>query len=485
MLDFQEKNTAEEVAAALVVISRMIRLALYSTDPKLQPLLAPALGEDFYVIVEGDPDRLKETLSSGSVDVLLLDLDSNPQALKSQRDLYNEINSIGVATVALADDDSRSLAIELVQNGAHSYCRKPPAIRELKVMVKRAYEYAVMKRELERRQSCNAAGIDDSPACDKLIGRSAEMRNVYSLVHRVADLNASVLITGESGTGKELIARAIHNCSNRSKAPFIAVSCGAIPATLIESELFGHEKGAFTGSHGTRTGYFEEAGAGTLFLDEIGELSLQTQVKLLRVLQQREFTRLGSGRAIPLKARVVFATHKDLQSMVAAGTFRLDLFYRINVMSIKSPALADRPEDIPLLANHFLRQYAEMYDKRMEGFHPTALSLLETYEWPGNVRELENVIQTGIICADGDVILPKDLPEQFQGRPVADVGNVDQLGSFERQLRDFKLKLALRAIEECQGNKTLAARNLNISRAYLHRLIRQPDGAESVDEVCA
>jgi DNA-binding NtrC family response regulator len=464
----------------------MIRLALHSADSKLQPLLAPALGEEFQVTVEADPNRLKKTLASGSVDVLLLDLNSDPQNLEPQRTLYAEIKEIGVVTVALADDDSRFLAIELVQNGAHSYCRKPPAIRELKVMVKRAYEYGVMKSELDRRRTCNAVPVEEeAPQCDKLIGRSAEMRNVYSLVRRVADLNASVLITGESGTGKELIARAIHNCSTRSKAPFVAVSCGAIPETLIESELFGHEKGAFTGTNGTRVGYFEEAGGGTLFLDEIGELSLQTQVKLLRVLQQREFTRLGSGRAIPLKARVVFATHKDLQSMVAAGTFRLDLFYRINVMSIKSPALADRPEDIPLLASHFLRQYSELYDKRLEGFHPTALSLLESYEWPGNVRELENVIQTAIICADGDVITAKDLPEQFQGRPVVDTGHVDQLGNFERQLRDFKLRLALKAIEECQGNKTLAARNLNISRAYLHRLIRHPDGAEALDAVCA
>jgi DNA-binding NtrC family response regulator len=463
----------------------MIRLVLHSADLKLRPLLAPALGEEFQVTVEADPGRLKKLLSSGAADVLLLDLDSDPKTLQAQRDLHDEIRTLGIVTVALADDDSRALAVEFVQNGAHAYCRKPPAIRELKVMVQRAYEYGVMKRELDRRRSFRTVPVEDAAECDKLIGRSAEMRNVYTLVRRVADLNASVLITGESGTGKELVARAIHNCSNRSKAPFVAVSCGAIPETLIESELFGHEKGAFTGTNGTRIGYFEQAGAGTLFLDEIGELSQQTQVKLLRVLQQREFTRLGSGRAIPLKARIVFATHKDLQAMVAAATFRLDLFYRINVMTIKSPALADRPEDIPLLANHFLRQYSELYEKQLGGFDPATMSLLETYEWPGNVRELENVVQTAIICADGDLIYPKDLPEQFQGRPVIDDANVEQLGTFERLLRDYKVKLALKAIEDCQGNKTLAARNLNISRAYLHRLIRQSDGPEVSDAVCA
>ncbi len=463
----------------------MTRLVLHSTDSKLQPLLAPALGNEFQVTVEADPNRLKKILSSGAVDVLLMDLDSDPKKVQSQIDLHESISKLGIVTLALADDDSRALALELVQAGAHGYCRKPPAIRELKVMVQRAHEYGVMKRDLERRRGSESVHAEEIPECDKLIGRSAEMRNVFNLVRRVADLNASVLITGESGTGKELIARAIHNCSNRSKAPFVAVSCGAIPETLIESELFGHEKGAFTGTTGTRVGYFEEAGGGTLFLDEIGELSPQTQVKLLRVLQQREFTRLGSGRAIPLRARILLATHKDLQSMVSAGTFRLDLFYRINVMNIKSPALADRPDDIPMLARHFLRLYSEMYDKHLEGFDPAALSLLENYEWPGNVRELENVIQTAIICADSNVILPKDLPQQFQGRPPAEVANLDQLGSFERQLREFKLKLALKAIEECQGNKTLAARNLNISRAYLHRLIRPSDGTEITDAVCA
>src|SRR5207248_4326439 len=184
-------------------------------------------------------------------------------------------------------------------------------------------------------------------------------------------------ISGESGTGKELVARAIHNLGDRSNSPFIAVSCGAIPETLIESELFGHEKGAFTGTNGTRTGYFEQAANGTLLLDEIGELSLQTQVKLLRVLQQREFSRLGSGRAIPLRARVIFATHRDLPLMVSEGTFRLDLYYRINVITIKAPALADHLEDVPILADFFIRHYSDLYNKRVRGLAPEARALLQ------------------------------------------------------------------------------------------------------------
>jgi DNA-binding NtrC family response regulator len=340
-----------------------------------------------------------------------------------------------------------------------------------------------MKRELEGKRAGNLAQLErEEPLkCDGLIGSSAEMRAVYDLIRRVASLNASVLISGDSGTGKELVARAIHNLGDRANSPFIAVSCGAIPETLIESELFGHEKGAFTGTNGTRTGYFEQAANGTLLLDEIGELSLQTQVKLLRVLQQREFSRLGSGRAIPLKARVIFATHRDLPQMVAAGTFRLDLYYRINVMTIKAPALADHLEDIAVLAKFFVRQYSDLYNKRVAGLAPSALALMQEYDWPGNVRELENAIQSAIIRADGDMIQAADLPERLQEQETLEATDVPQLGTFERLLRDYKVKLATKAIEDCKGNKTLAARSLNISRAYLHRLIRLPDDVENID----
>ncbi len=460
----------------------MVRLALFSQDLKLRPLLAPALGTGFQVTVEPDPGRLKELLSNGSIDVVLLDLDTNYLKIEAALEFYDEISGFGAAVVALTDDDGRPAAVELVQRGVHSYCRKPPVIRELKAMLRRAYEHSVMKRQLEgtleaqsRRNGANEAG-----GCDGLIGRSASMHAIYELIGKVADLNASVLITGESGTGKELIARAIHNLGNRSKAPFVAVSCGAIPETLIESELFGHEKGAFTGTVGVRTGFFEQAGCGTLFLDEIGELSLQTQVKLLRVLQQREFTRLGGNRAIPLRARIILATHRDLPRMIEAGTFRLDLYYRIQVMTINAPALADRPEDIPELARHFLKMYGETYMKPMTEISAAAMNMLEQYDWPGNIRELENAIQSAIIRADGDTIEPGDLPERLREQEDLELADdlesdLPQLGSFERLLRDYKVKLATKAIKDCNGNKTLAARSLDISRAYLHRLIRLAD----------
>jgi DNA-binding NtrC family response regulator len=307
------------------------------------------------------------------------------------------------------------------------------------------------------------------------------MRAVYDLIHRVASLNASVLITGESGTGKELIARAIHNLGDRREFPFVAVSCGAMPETLIESELFGHEKGAFTGTTGARTGYLEQAANGTLLIDEIGELSLQTQVKLLRVLQQREFARLGNGRAISLKARVLFSTHRDLRRMVADGKFRLDLYYRINVVTIKAPALSDRLDDIGLLAEFFMKHYSELYKRNVNRIAPATLAILQEYDWPGNVRELENVIQSAIIRCNGQTILPENLGEHFQEAEATEREQLTQLGTFERRLREFKVRLAVKAIEDSKGNKTMAARSLDISRAYLHRLLRASASIHTAD----
>ena len=239
-------------------------------------------------------------------------------------------------------------------------------------------------------------------ACDQLVGMGSASQRVYDLIRRVADVDAFVLISGESGTGKELVARAIHNLSLRSAAPFVAVSCGAIPETLLEAELFGNERGAYTGSIGSREGYFEQAGKGTLLLDEIGELSLNAQVKLLRVLQQKEFSKLGSGKVIPLKARVLFATHRNLAQLVAEGKFRSDLYFRINVMQLQVPSLRQRPEDIQLLAKHFLQKFSSEYRKNRRRHHPRALARLVNYDWPGNIRELENAMARAVIMAQGN-----------------------------------------------------------------------------------
>jgi DNA-binding NtrC family response regulator len=459
----------------------MIKVGLYSEDRTLHTLLVSALGTEFEVLLESDEDGMRVLRAAGDCDVMILDLHSLHDSLQERIGCTQRLIATHVPSVVMADDTLRSTAFELVRTGAFGYCRRPPSIRDLKTMLSRAYENSTLRQQLETVQQ----QLSGPSGCDRMIGSSPQMQRVYQLVHRVTNLNAAVLVTGESGTGKELIARAIHSLGSRANRPFVAVSCGAIPETLIEAELFGHEKGAFTGTVGAREGYFEQASDGTLFLDEIGDLSLFTQVKLLRVLQQMEFSRLGSNRLIPLRARLVFATHQDLEKLVAEGRFRQDLFYRINVMRIESPSLQEHPEDIPQIARHFLRQYGQMFQKPMDDIEPDALSLLQHYRWPGNVRELENVMQRAIILAAGKTVRAEDLiisieeVESDLGEigDVVDIADYHPAGSFERQLRDYKIKLAVNAVREHSGNKTLAARSLCISRAYLHRLIRlaEPD----------
>ena len=457
-------------------IKVMTRVAIYSEDRTLQPLLSSALGKDFEVLLESNGEGMDGLIAAGGCDVMILDLFRREDSVENRIDCARRLIASDIPAILMADDSLRSTAFELVRCGAFGYTRRPPSVRDLKTMLTRASETSALRQQL----NIPHAPIQEPDRCDRIIGSSSGMQRVYQLIRSVTNLNATVLITGESGTGKELIARAIHNLGVRAGKPFVAVSCGAIPETLIEAELFGHEKGAFTGTVGTREGYFEQAQDGTLFLDEIGDLSLFTQVKLLRVLQQMEFSRLGSSKLIPLRARLIFATHQDLAKLVTEGKFRQDLYYRINVMRIDSPALEDRPEDIPLIARHFLRHYAEVFQKPMDAIEPEALEILQGYSWPGNVRELENVMQRAIILAPGRMVRAEDLclsiDEQDEAAgpfdEVLNIADYQPAGSFERQLRDYKIKLAVAAVREANGNKTVAARSLSISRAYLHRLLR-------------
>src|SRR5215510_2376122 len=285
----------------------MISILLHTPDLQMGPLLTSALRSEYRIISEPDRSKLKQAAANGLADVMVLDLDSNNAPIDKQLAFYDEVSDSPIPIVVMTDL-MRSNFTGFLQRGAFDCVMKPPSLVEFKVIVRRAYEHALMKQQLERVQQTLRA----TQGCDGLVGSSGKAQVVYDLIRRVANLSAFVLIQGESGTGKELVARAIHNLGNRASEPFLAVSCGAIPETLIEAELFGYEKGAFTGSAGTRAGLLEQAADGTLFLDEIGELSPATQVKLLRVLQQREFTRLGSHKAIPLQARVLFATHRNL-----------------------------------------------------------------------------------------------------------------------------------------------------------------------------
>jgi Nif-specific regulatory protein len=304
-----------------------------------------------------------------------------------------------------------------------------------------------------------------------MVGDSAAMREVYQLIERVASTESTVLVYGESGTGKELCARAIHRNSNRRDQPFVAINCAALTETLLESELFGHERGAFTGAVTQKRGQLEMANSGTIFLDEMGEISPALQAKLLRVLQERDFMRVGGTRSIPLNIRVIAATNKNLLTATREGTFREDLYYRLNVVAITMPPLRDRKEDIPQLANYFAAKYAEKCNRRIMGISPDAGTLLKQYDWPGNIRELENAIERAVVLGSSGMILPEDLPEALHETPAQSMRS----STYHEAVRQLKRQLILTAMDQSEGKITEAARLLGVHSNYLHRLIRNLD----------
>lgn len=304
-----------------------------------------------------------------------------------------------------------------------------------------------------------------------MVGDSPAMREVYQLIERVASTESTVLVYGESGTGKELCARAIHRNSGRRDQPFVAINCAALTETLLESELFGHERGAFTGAVTQKRGQLEMANSGTIFLDEMGEISPALQAKLLRVLQERDFMRVGGTRSIPLNIRVIAATNKDLKKATKDGTFREDLYYRLNVVAITMPPLRDRKEDIPQLANYFAAKYAEKCNRRIMGISPDAGTLLKQYDWPGNIRELENAIERAVVLGSSGIILPEDLPEALHETPAQSMRS----STYHEAVRQLKRQLILTSMDQSEGKITEAARLLGVHSNYLHRLIRNLD----------
>lgn len=445
----------------------MIRLLLCTRDLHLPSLLTRGLSTDFSLATDSDPERVKDLIAMRRCDLVILDFECVPD--RDSFGFAEQLRQSG-ATLVILTGDRHSDIVELARRGFQDLLQKPPAFPELNVVIRRAWEYANLRREARNGEPGNAPGSGSG----ELVGSAPGSRAVYDSIRRVANLDASVLIMGESGTGKELIARAIHCSGHRQSRPFIAVSCGAIPESLIEAELFGSEKGAFTGATSRRIGYLESVGDGTLLLDEIAEIGPHTQIKLLRVLQQREFMRLGSSSPIPLRARLVFATNRNLKQMLAEKSFREDLYYRIAVVCIQPQPLRERREEIPQLAQHFLAKYARSFHKNVASITPGAALLLREHSWPGNVRELENVIQSAIINSDNESIGAADLPEELQRHDSAIEHEALRWESFENQLRDYKTRLAMEAVRECNGNKKLAAQSLNISRTYLHRLLREP-----------
>jgi Nif-specific regulatory protein len=325
-------------------------------------------------------------------------------------------------------------------------------------------------RQIEQLERENQRLLADANIEHNMVGESALMRQVYQLISKVAPTDSTILISGESGTGKELAARAIHRNSKRAGRPFVAVNCAALAETLIESELFGHEKGSFTGALGQKKGRLEIADGGTVFLDEIAELSHALQVKLLRVLQEREFERVGGTRTVKVDIRLLTATNKDLEEAIAQGAFRQDLYFRLNVVQLKMPALRERPEDISLLANYFTAKYAEKCNRRVVGISPEAQKRLISYAWPGNVRELENAIERAVVLGATDTILPDDLPESILEADAASAASA--ASNYHEAVAGAKKQIILKAMEQSQGSYTGAAKLLGVHPNYLHRLIR-------------
>jgi len=355
-------------------------------------------------------------------------------------------------------------AIEAMKLGAYDYISKPFKIDEVLLTLKKAEERESLKSEnLFLRKK-----IEGKYQCGNMIAGSKPMRSVFNLADKVTKYDTTVLIQGESGTGKELIARGIHFSGKRSNMPFIAVNCGSVPENLLESEFFGYKKGAFTGADKDKKGFFQEANNGTIFLDEIGELTLNLQVKLLRVLQENEIRSVGGTNTEKVNTRVIAATSKKLEDEISSGNFREDLFYRLNVLQIKIPPLRDRIKDIPLLSQHFVEKYSEKLAKKVEGISPKALSLLMKHTWPGNVRELENVIERAVVLSEKNILMPDNLPSKFGVKHEASrLDDFFKGFSLKKAQKIMEKRLISRALEATDGNRTKAAALLEISHPSL------------------
>jgi len=359
-------------------------------------------------------------------------------------------------------------AVEALKKGAYDYLTKPLDFDELKLAIARAMEHSRLKEENQLLRESLGLQFDRR----NLIGRSAIMTKLLETVTQVAPSEATVLITGESGTGKEVIAGAIHYNSPRREGPFIKINCAAIPETLLESELFGHEKGSFTGADRRREGKFRLADGGSIFLDEVSEMSLAMQVRLLRVLQEREITRVGGEEVMRVNVRVITATNRDLPAAIEAGRFRKDLFYRLNVVTLHVPPLRERKDDIPPLAEHFLKMFAEKNRKRVRGFTPQAMDRLLRYDWPGNVRELMNTVERGVVLTRSEYIDEGELTPVLLKQPEAEAALPGEV-SAGSSLEALEKATILKTLDQTGGNKSEAARRLGITRRTLHQKLKK------------
>lgn len=437
-----------------------LKLLIVDDDEHLRAHLKWALAKDYEVFLAGDRSDALAVLRSERPVVVLLDLGLPPRPEEVDEgflvlaDLLEEDSLLKV--IIITGRAEKAHALKAIGQGAYDFLGKPMHVEELKVILRRAFHVAQLEREHRELQQRLSGG-----SVEGMLGTSLAIQGVFAAIRKLATTEVPVLILGESGTGKELVARAIHRQGVRGSGPFVAINCGAIPETLLESELFGHEKGAFTGAHIQRKGRIEVAQGGTLFLDEIGELSLPLQVKLLRFLQEQQIERVGGREAIHVDARVMAATNMDLKQSMSEGHFREDLFYRLGVVVLTVPPLRKREGDILLLATALLQRYAAESQKKLTGFNAQAIRAVEAYHWPGNVRELENRIRRGVIMADGPRLTPEDLELASSSTRSGGLKLREAREGLERDLIQ-------RAMSRHQGNITQAAAELGISRPTLY-----------------
>jgi two-component system response regulator AtoC len=446
----------------------MARVLVVDDEENLRLVLRTLLRKNGYEVETcASAEEALEVVSRFAPDFVIADVRMGGM---SGIELTAELKKRGSDAVVIVTSayGSVDLAIEAMKAGAYDYVSKPFKQDEVLLALRKAEE----REQLRRENKALREAVERSTRFEEMIGRSEAIQQVFRFIERAAGVSTTVLIQGESGTGKELVARALHKRGPRASRPFIAVNCGAIPATLLESELFGHKRGAFTDATSDKVGLFEAAHEGTLFLDEVGELPLALQVKLLRVLQEGTIRRIGETRDRNIDVRVIAATVRDLEAEVASGHFREDLFYRLNVLPIQVPPLRERPEDIPLLVDHFVARNNARLGTRIRGVDEHARKILLAYHWPGNVRELENVIERAMVLADGDVIGEADLPDRLKRREDARLLALssDEL-SIKKTTRFIEEQLIRRALEKTGGNRTAAARLLEIShRALLYKI---------------
>jgi len=427
--------------------------------------LAEFLAQDGYgTLVAADGEEALRLIEPGGVDLVITDLrmpkKSGTEVLSTVVGRYP-----GIPVIVLTGHGTIEDAVSAMRIGAFDFVTKPVNLDHLSILVKRALE----SRELARKNRELEAEVEAQRRTSSIVGKSAEMKKVFELVRRVASTRASVLVTGESGVGKELVADAIHNLSPRREGPLIKVHCAALAESLLESELFGHEKGSFTGAQGRKRGRFELADKGTLFLDEIGEINQNVQIKILRVLQERKFERVGGEETIETDVRIIAATNRDLKEEIRKGNFREDLYYRLNVVNIHVPPLRERRDDIPLLAMAFLGEFAEENGKKLSGFEPKARQALYAYPWPGNVRELRNCVESAVVMSSGPLVVVEDLPPGVRSSGEERDVRVP-IGSTIEEAE----KLLIRETLAAQGgNKSRTAEILGIGRKTLYQKIEE------------